>query len=62
MIRILIFIALVIAIGSVLYLVGRNVLKAFGKDFSENLEKDIQKGEQAKQQLDKLNKKWNQKN
>jgi uncharacterized protein HemX len=57
MIRILIFIALVIAIGSVLYLLGKNVLKALSKDVSENLENDIQKGEQAKEKIKQLNKK-----
>lgn len=57
MIKLLIFIALVIAIGSVLYLIGNNVLKAFSKDVSENLENDIQKGEQAKQTIKQLNKK-----
>jgi Flp pilus assembly pilin Flp len=56
--RLLIFIALVIiAIGSVLYLIGNNVSKAFSKDVSENLENDIQKGEQAKQTIKQLNKK-----
>jgi uncharacterized protein involved in cysteine biosynthesis len=57
MIKLLIFIALVIAIGSVLYLIGNNVSKAFSKDVSENLENDIQKGEQAKQTIKQLNKK-----
>ena len=57
MIKFLIFIALVIAIGSVLYLIGNKVSKVLKIDVSENLENDIQKGEQAKQKIKQLNKK-----
>jgi hypothetical protein len=57
MIKMLVFIALVIAIGSVLYLIGNKVSKVLKIDVSENLENDIQKGEQAKQKIKQLNKK-----
>jgi hypothetical protein len=57
MIKFLIFIALVIAIGSVLYLIGNKVSKVLKIDVSENLENDIQKGKQAKQKIKQLNKK-----
>jgi hypothetical protein len=57
MIKFLIFIALVIAIGSVLYLIGNKVSKVLKIDVSENLENDIQKGKQAKQKIKQLSKK-----
>jgi hypothetical protein len=57
MIKMLVFIALVIAIGSVLYLIGNKVSKVLSKDVSENLENDIQKGKQAKEKIKQLNKK-----
>jgi hypothetical protein len=57
MIKMLVFIALVIAIGSVLYLIGNKVSKVLKIDVSENLENDIQKGKQAKQKIKQLNKK-----
>jgi hypothetical protein len=57
MIKMLVFIALVIAIGSVLYLIGNKVSKVLKIDVSENLENDIQKGKQAKQKIKQLSKK-----
>ena len=57
MIKILVFIALVIAIGSVLYLIGNKVSKVLRIDVSENLENDIQKGKKAKQKIKQLSKK-----
>jgi hypothetical protein len=57
MIKMLVFIALVVAIGSVLYLIGNKVSKVLSKDVSENLENDIQKGKQAKEKIKQLNKK-----
>ena len=53
----LVFIALIIAIGSVLYLIGNKVSKVLKIDVSENLENDIQKGKQAKQKIKQLSKK-----
>ena len=57
MIKMLVFIALVIAIGSVLYLIGNKVSKVLRIDVSENLENDIQKGKKAKQKIKQLSKK-----
>jgi len=57
MIKMLVFIALIIAIGSVLYLIGNKVSKVLKIDVSENLENDIQKGKQAKQKIKQLSKK-----
>jgi len=56
MIRFIFFIALVVLVAALLYIVGKAIYDILSKSQASNLEEDIKKGEKAKETIKQLNK------
>ena len=56
MIKFIVFIALVVIIATMLYMLGKGIYSILSKSQASNLEEDIKKGEKAKETIKQLNK------
>lgn len=57
MFRLVFFIALVVLIAIVLYMLGKGIYSLLTKSQASSLEEDLKKGEKAKQTIEQLSKK-----
>jgi hypothetical protein len=56
MIKFIVFIALVVIVAIMLYMLGKGIYTILTKSQASNLEEDIKKGEKAKETIKQLNK------